>query len=189
MYLGPRSFITVASPSKVFNISATDECVDNKDDNIFEKPELKKMKSSPIGKDLETYMLEMGFKDDTEGDHDEEDNEEENGGEEDNSDEDKYAAIDSFEGFDHNEKLQSDSTVSSTEEKLKQLKRLGFSPRTIQAALGHRAPTPQQSVSPEAQVSAESSSGKLGEMIYSSSEGVLNKRSKKSVAWGNAGIT
>ena len=188
-FQGPRSFTTAAisSPSKNSKISIADDCIDSKGSNSFEKPELKKKKSSPVGKDLETYMIEMGLKDNIEGDQNEEEDEDDDG-EEENSDDEKYAAIDNFEGVDHHEKLKPDSAASSAEEKVKQLKRLGYSPRTIQAALGHRALTPQQSTSPDAQVSGESNSGKLGGMAYSSSEGVLNKRSKKSVAWENGGI-
>ena len=137
-------------------------------------------------------MIEMGLKDDVEDgqDDDDEDADDDGEDEEGNSDEEKYTVLDNFEGFansEHHGILKSDTSSASAEDKLKQMERLGYSPRTIQAAARHPALNPQQSTSPEAIVSEESKNGKLGSMQYSSSEGVLNRRSKKSVAWENGG--
>ena len=137
-------------------------------------------------------MIEMGLKDDGDDGQDEGDDDEDGEDEEGNSDEEKYAALDNFEGFtnnEHHEKLKSHSSPSSTEDKMKQLERLGYSPRTIQAAATHPALNPQQSSSPDALASGESKNVKLGSMVHSSSEGFLNnRRSKKSVAWESGGI-
>ena len=153
------------------------------------KPELKKTKSSPIGKDLETYMHEMGLSDN-------ENNVDDDDEQEDETDEEKYAAS-NFEPSDQKNEsanqMEHPKNLSflsaSSEEKVKQLARLGYSPRTIEAATTTKK-SPQKSASSSEQSSPDTSTAEKKEssLVYSSSDGLLSsKQSKKHVAWSSTG--